>query len=173
MYIRCFFMSRRRYRNLLHTGIVLVWIAGLALGFAAERFYGDVYCGQFELAPTCSPDFWGLAVVNLFPLLISAFAVWINPRLIYLLCLLRGMSLGLGLCACAKLYGQAGLMMASLLMFSLTLFSPVLLWYWSGVLSWETVARRRNTAVCCGIALVLALVDLWVIAPFLQEVMNF
>ena len=173
MYTRCFSMSRRHYRTLLHTGIVLVWIAGLALGFAAERFYGDVYCGRFELAPMGSPSFWGLAVVNLFPLLTSAFAVWINPNLIYPLCLLRGMSLGLGLCACAKLYGEAGLMMASLLLFSLTLFSPVLLWYWSQALSRKTADLRRDTAVCCGIALALALVDLWVIAPFLLEVMNF
>lgn len=173
MYIRCFRKSRRYRRFHLHTGICLVWIAGLALGFAADRFYGDVYCGFLECAPMCQPSLFGLAVVNVFPLLISAFAAFINRNLLYGFCLLRGVGLGLGLCACARVYGQAGLMMSVLLLFSLVLFSPVLLWYWSGVLRCERTGIGRDTAVCLCIAAVLALADYWLIAPFLWEVMIF
>jgi len=173
MYIRCFGNCHRYRSYRLHTGICLVWIAGLALGFAADRFYGDVYCGLLTCAPTCQPSFWGLAVVNVFPLLISAFAAYIYPNLLYILCMLRGLSMGLGLCACARIYGQAGLMMSGLMLFSLVLFSPLLLWYWSAAVSLERLSFQRNTVICFCVALVLALADFWIIAPFLQEVMIF
>lgn len=170
---RCLDKSRQFYRAILHNGIYPVWVAGLTLGFAADRFYGDVYYGLLEQAPLCQPDLWGLALVNVFPLLISALAVLIFPALLYFLCLIRGISLGAGLAACAGIYGQAGPMMALLLLFSLVLFSPVMLWYWTRALCADHAERLADTLLCCAAALVLLGVDLWITAPFLGEIMIF
>ena len=172
MYIRCFRKSRYNIRSLLHTGIVLVWVAGLALGCSAVRFYGDVYCGLLESAAMHRPDFAGLSVINLIPLLISAAAVNIYPELSYILCLCRGFLLGFGLGACVLVYGTAGMMMAWLLLFSFLLFSPVLLWYWSCVMQGQRITGRDTLMCACG-AFVLAWAEHWVIVPFLQEIMIF
>lgn len=173
MYIRCFNVRRRFCRTDLHAGISLVWIAGLALGCLADRFYGDVYRGFFEGASLLQPGLLGLAAVTVFPLLISAFAVWINPFLLYIPCLLRGFTLGLALCACGTVYGQAGPMMFGLLVFSLLTYSPVLLWYWYRALTLESWNFHRDTWLCFGIGLVILSLDYWIIAPFLQEIMIF
>ena len=170
---RCFEKSRRFYRSILHTGICPVWVAGLALGFAADRFCGDLYCGLLEQAPLCRPDLWGLALMNVFPLLISAFAVLIFPAVLYLLCLLRGVSLGMALLGCVRIYGTAGPMMAALLLCSLLLFSPVMLWYWNRALSRDRSGLLADTLYCCAAALVLLGADLWIVAPFLGEIMIF
>jgi len=173
MHRRCFEKSRHFYRSILHTGICPVWVAGLALGFAADRFCGDLYCGLLEQAPLWLPDFWGLALVNIFPLLISACAVLIFPALLYVLCLFRGLMLGIGLLGCIRIYGQAGPMMAGLLLFSLLLFSPVMLWYWDRALNSRHTGLLADTLFCCSAALVLLGADLWITAPFLREIMIF
>lgn len=173
MHRRWFMKVRRSFRNLLHPGICLVWIAGLALGFAADRFYGDVYCEVLELAPMCQPTFSGLSTVNVFPVLISALAVLINTNLIYILCLFRGMLLGLAVCACGKIYGEAGLMMVCLMLFSLLVFSPVMLWYWTGAMGAQRNKLLSSSTVCAAIALIVAWIDDWLVAPFLWQVMNF
>ena len=173
MHIRYFAKSRYFYRSVLHTGVYPVWVAGLALGFAADRFCGDLYCGLLELAPLAAPDIWGLIVINVFPLLISAFAVSIYPYVLHILCLLRGMVLGMGLLGCVRLYGRAGLMMAGLLMFSLVFFSPVLLWYWNRSFLREKAALMQESVACLVLAMVFAWVDVGVIAPFLREIMIF
>lgn len=170
---RCFHKSRYFIHSILQTGIFPVWIAGLALGFSTDRFYGDVYCGLFEMAPLCQPDFAGLAMVNLIPLLISAFAVLIFPGVVYILCLLRGILLGAGLLACVRIYAQAGPMMAVLTLFSLVLFSPVMLWYWSRVWNGDRSGFLADTLFCICAAMVLLWLDLCVIAPFLREIMIF
>lgn len=173
MYLRCATMSRFDKNTFLRAGLCLVWIAGLSLGFYAARLYGDALCASVLLAPGQTPTFWGALSVNVLPLLISACAVFFLRTMLFPICFFRALYVGLGLGAMVSVYSSAGWMMSGLLMFGALVFSPVLLWYWCSCLEHGRDSIRQDTFVCLGIGLVIALADLWMVSPFVREVINF
>lgn len=173
MYHRCFDTSRFDKNTFLRAGICLVWIAGLSLGFCAARSYGDTYEAYILQAPDSLPSFFGVLSVNVLPLLISACAVFFFRSISFVLCLLRGILLGLGLGVIAVSYGGAGFLMSGSLLFSLLASTPVFFWYLCRRLEHGIRSFRRDTVICLLTGLVLSLLDIWVVSPFLREIMNF
>ena len=173
MYLRCFATSRLDQYTILRTGIWLVWVAGLSLGFAADRLYGDAFGECIALAPVEVPTVSGLFTVNVLPLLISACAVLISPYLLYPLCLFRGGLLGASLSAVASIYGAGAGIMSSLLLFSSLVFSPFLLYFWVGLIQREHKSFGSSFLFYGGIGLLVAALDNWVIVPFLREILIF
>ena len=173
MYLGYFSMSRLDRNTVLRAGIWLVWVAGLSLGFLADRFYGVALGECLALAPVEAASVFGLATVNVLPLLISACAVLISPYLLYPLCFLRAGQLGLCLRTLCGCYGEGAASMATLLLFSSLAFSPFLLRCWMELME----NRGKFLLGCCGIylgiAVLIAALDYWVITPFLLEIMIF
>ena len=150
----------------------LIWGAGLSLGVAADRFYGEAFRACLLLAPHQIPSFLGTMCVNVLPLLISAYAVSFFPMAVYSLCLFRGVLTGAGISALASLFSEAGGMMCFFLLFSLLVYSPVLMWYWFRMLR-DPSSFRRDTTLCIAIGIGVAFLDRGIIAPLLQEIMIF
>lgn len=173
MYQRCFEMSHLDKNIILRTWLCLVWIAGLSLGFCAARSYGDSFAAFIKMTPDVVPSFWGALSVNVLPLLISACAVFFLRSIVFPICFFRAVSFGLGLGLIALSYSGAGLMMSGLVMFSALLFAPVLLWYWCRRLELGRRLFRHDTVLCLLIGLFIAGMDVWMVSPFLREVMNF
>lgn len=173
MYIRHFHVSRFDKNSFLLVLLCTIWVAGLALGFFAARFYGATLDACMTLAPARSLSFSGVLAVIVFPLLISACAVIIFRCALYPICFLRGISFGLTLGSIAAVFGSAGFLMTGLLMFSAVLYAPVLLWYSWRRLEMDRICFGSDTLVCLLIGLVIGLVDMLVISPFLAEVMTF
>lgn len=165
-------MSRFDRNAFLRAGIILVWAAGLSLGFAAARSYGDALCDSVQMAPAKQPTFFGALAVNGLPLLISALAVFFHRSALYVVALLRGFCLGLGLMAVSASYAGAGLMMSVLLLFSSLAYGPVLLWYWCRAYTPES-DFCRDTLVCGLVELVICAADVWIVSPLLREIVIF
>lgn len=173
MHRRRFEMTRFDKNTFLLCQLCLVWIAGLSLGYAAARFYGDAFESCVPLCVTTSPTFFGSLSVNVFPLLISACAVFFYQAIAFPLCFVRGLILGIGFGAVCGAYRGAGLMMTVLLMFSAVVFAPVMLWYYCRRLLWGKQSFRQDTVFCMLICLAAATVDIRIVAPMLREIMNF
>ena len=173
MYKRCCFMSRFDKNIFLLTWLYLVWIAGLSLGFFADRFYGDAFDVYIQEAPASCPSFSGCLAVNVLPLLISACAVFFLRSIAYPICFFRGIFLGFGIGAIARGYNCAGFLLGGLLLFSIILFTPFLLWFFCRRLEFGSHSFRRDMLLCLVVGIVVAGLDAWVVSPFLQEVINF
>ena len=173
MYQRCFCVGCFDKNAILWLRLCLVWLAGLSLGFIAVRFYGDSLEAYIQKAPAVAPDFIGCLAINALPLLISACAVFFFQAIVYPLCCLRGFITGLGLGSIAISYCGAAYMMAGLLQFSMILFTPFLLWFFHRRLELGERYLRRDYGLCFGIGLIIACTDVWMVSPFLLEVINF
>lgn len=173
MYHRCFLMSRFDKNTFLLAGLCLVWIAGLSLGFCAARSYGDAYEAYILQVPDSLPSFLGMLSINVLPLLISACAVFFLRSIVFVLCFVRGVCLGVGLGVIAASFHSAAFLVSGLLLFSLIAFSPVFFWYMCRRLEQGSQSFLLDTFVCVLIGLVLLLMDIWIVSPFLCEVMIF
>ena len=172
MYSGCMMTCRIDKNTFPRAWLGLFWCAGLALGLMAERFYGDMMISCVRLAPKQLPTFLNSLSVNAFPLLISAIAVLLFRPALFLIALLRGLCMGLSMGAVVDAYGNAGLMMSLLLMFSSLAFAPVMLWYWCRNLEKDNGPVWKIFLYCLFASLIIAGMDVFLMAPFLCEVMN-
>ena len=148
-----------------------VWLAGLSLGFLADRFYGDCYERMAFSAGRSALTYLGACVVTILPLLLSALAVFIFHRFgACLACFLRGFTMGFFL---GLLTAAGGAWLAVLLLFSGLCFCPVLLWYLWRRFSVGMRDARRDFGYCFLAGLCLAAVDTWVVSPFLATALAF
>lgn len=148
-------------------GVVLcgVWLAGSSLGLWAARLYGDAPEEMILRAGAMELRFRDAFLVAVWPLLLSAFAVFFFHRFgAYLAGFLRGAGLGFSLGCLAQ---TGGMWLAVLLQFSGIFSSPALLWYLWRRLELGLRYAPRDALCCAPAGLMLAAMDKWVVAPFL------
>ena len=153
-------------------GIALcgVWLAGSSLGLWAARHYGDMPEELIFRAGASELRFLDGCIVTLFPLLLSAFAVFFFHRFgAYLSALLCGTGLGVSL---GVLMEAGGIWLAVLLRFSGLFFGPVLLWYLWRRLEWGLRDAPMDAVWCVLAGAALAAVDTWAVAPFLAAALS-
>lgn len=149
------------------------WYAGLSLGLAAARFYGDTMVSLLRLAPAVSGSMMGAFWISLLPLLLSACAVFLFRRAgCYAACLLRGFGLGYVMACIRRCYPGAGLLMSLLLTFSALWGSVILFWYHLRRITLRDADFLRDTAAAAAALCAVAAVDHWFITPFLVDVIN-
>ena len=172
-----------RFRLFTHQGferssvpglkLLVFWFAGLFLGIFAVRFCGGTFVSSLSAAAGQRVSA-AILPLTLFPLLVSAAAVLIFPySVLYGICFFRSFSLGLtlqGVCVC--FHGCAALA-ASLLLFSGLAFSPVLLWFWWRRLAKGQASCLSDTLICTVVGMAISLADLWIVSPFLADIVNF
>lgn len=160
-------MSRN---TILGLALIVVWFAGLSLGFVATRLYGDTLVSCLSQAAGLQATIV-TPFVTLLPLLVSALAVIIiHPDFLYAICFVRAVTLAMMLQALATCFHSGVYLAAIFLLFSSLLFSPVLLWYWWRRLSLQTDKFIADTLLCSAVGLVIGLLDYWFISPFLVDV---
>lgn len=155
-------------------GLLACWFAGSSLGLLAARSHGDAYASFLGSLPECMPGFGGILASAVFPLLLSACAVFILRSVgCFCACLIRGLGQGLLLGVIGQVYGSAAPLMAFLLMFSGLWVNAVLLFFWLRRLTLGPEELWPDVLVCFGLCLVIGMADIHVIAPFLADVINF
>lgn len=153
--------------------LAAVWLAGLALGMTAIRFYGAPPDDLIVSAAEGTVSFSALVVVTLFPLLLSACAAFLfKAPGVYALCLMRGVCLGLMIGWVTAARGPGGILLGALLLFSALAYSPVLLWYWHQRLTAPSGRILPQTLGCACIGIGISALDCLLIAPFLADVMT-
>ncbi len=144
------------------------WIGSWLCGCMAAEF------GQLlhQAAAQGAVGLGGLGI-SLIPLALTLAASSLGWRWpVWLLCGLRGMLLGCGLGWLRICFGQAAGMLAVLLLFSLLLSSPVLLWYWWRCLHRAGEVRLWEFLWCLTALTVIWAMDRWMIGPFLERVVT-
>lgn len=165
---------RRMLRNTTPEQLLfLCWFAGSSLGFCAARFSGDAFASFLVLLPGQLPDWGGVFVSAMLPLLLSAIAVFLFQAAgCYLSCLIRGFGQGAVVCLIGLEFGSGAPLMTVLLLFSAWLINPVLLLYWLRCLHGDFHSHLPDTAATALLCGLVGAVDHGLIAPFLLDVIN-
>lgn len=172
MYITSFSLPTLHRSMIPGLALCADWFAGLSLGLLAVRFHGDTLISMVMQSAGSVGTLAGMLNATMVPLLLSACAVFLfGSRGIWPVCLLRGIGLGMMLGAVCGAYGAGGWLVGLLLLFSGLWFSPVLIWYWLRRIT-DAGEFRRDTLICLGLALGITVIDYWMVAPFLVDVIN-
>lgn len=167
------FLRRYDKNTIRGVGLLACWFAGSSLGLCAACVCGDAYASFLQPLTGCLPEFGGVFASAVFPLLLSACAVFFfRSAGCYGMCLLRSLTQGFLLGLVGGLYGSAAPLMAFLLLFSGLCVNPVLLFFWLRRLAFGTQGLRNDTIVCLGLCTMIGAMDYLVIAPFLVDVIN-
>lgn len=166
---RFFHWDNSRHRQIPSVWfLACFWLCGLLVGAALFRMAEIPDTDLLREAVTRPVSMTGSLVVSGFPFLLSAIAVsFSSPRLLFLV------AFGKGICVCfvslcvSSVFGAAGWLMRYLVMFSDFWILPWLVWFWIVSLQSGRNLRIRSFAVCCGAALVGALLDTRFISPLL------
>lgn len=150
------------------------WTLGLSAGV---YFAGTMQSSVFSLmraAASSRVSIVGLIVLLIFPLLLSAFAVYLSAPI----CLLpvsfcRGAAFGF--CSLGALYafGSAGWLVRLMLLFSASAMTVPLFWFWIRHISGNKLLLRRDLAVCSALAVVIGIIDYFLVSPYLVMLMNY
>ena len=148
------------------------WIAGLLLGvsfaFLTDQTILLMMCG-WCYAPVSIVD---LLFGCLFPLLLSAFAVYLNESwTIYPILFLKAFSFGLCGCAICRCFGTAGWLMSGLMQFSGCISSAALL-HFALIVSQDRAKGLARLPWFAVLNTAIVLVDIYFIAPILYGALN-
>ena len=173
--MQSFSLSLRRLdkNTIREWALIALWIAGSSLGLLAERLFGDAYASFLQPLAGTGPDLGGVFAAAIFPLLLSACAVFLwGAAGCYGMCLLRGVSQGLLLGLIRRCYGTAAPLVALLLAFSGLAVNAVLLFFWLRRLRMGQTDFQKDLSVMLGLGACIALTDHLLIGPFLADVIN-
>jgi len=173
MYRRSVVSCRLNKNTFLRMMVILCWVAGLSLGIGADRFYGEALQACLLLTPHLRPLLLGSMCVNIFPFLIFACAVVFIPGAAYGLCLVRGFLTGSAIAGVVSCFSGAGLFMCLMLLFSLLLFAPVILWFSLQSIFTEQTGFAKDVFFCLLLGAGICFADHFLIAPLLLEITIF
>lgn len=165
----CFTGLSRRYIAVV---LAFVWCSGLVLGSAAAYYADTSFLSMMRTAVSGRVSISGLFAVFLFPLLFSAFAVYISCYWLFVpIAFLKAFSFSFFGCCLARSFGIAGFMVRMLVMFSDCLLMPVLLWLW-----FSSCCRQKRSVIlrhCIAVLFLICIgfIDLNFISPFLANLL--
>lgn len=150
--------------------LAFIWCVGLLLGMlTALRSEG--LGAVFQRAVRVAPSAFELLSAAIAPFLLSGLAVYLSEP--WLLLVISGVkAFGFGFCACGTIlaFGQGSWLVRFLFLFSDCCLIPLLLFYWVRHLCGKTAAWELRA--CLIVALLIALVDYWVVSPFLVSILG-
>ena len=153
-----------------HKFFAFVWVSGLILG-ALTSVSADISLASTMRAALCGGmSIFGLLVVVLLTLFLSAYAVYFSqPVLLVSVVFLKAFLFAYTGAGLLTLYPSSGWLIRYLLMFSDTLMMPLLWWFWLCAESGERVALLHRTAFSTLVACSIGCVYYALIAPFLAR----
>lgn len=153
--------------------LAFVWIIGFVVGAILSHFSEAYIVSLMRAAASCRVSIVWLVICNLFPLLLSAFAVYFStPVVAECFMLFRAFSYGYIVFGLVPAFGLGGWLVGMLLLFSACSINVMLLWLF---LSSDKMCFRvfwTRLAVCVSAVLVITVVDYLYIAPFLARIME-
>lgn len=152
--------------------LAFFWCLSFSVGILFVQFNRDITVSLMCTAPLCRVSIFGLVVTLLFPLVITAVAVYFSiPFLIFALIILKGVSFGYCLFGSFLAFGSAGWLIFGLLTFSQTLMIIPLLWLWLSGLSTGSTKMFKHICGWLFVAVILCITDYLIISPFLALLM--
>ena len=116
----------------------------------------------------------GLLPVLLLPFLLSAMAVFLSQTwLLYVIGFFKAFSFGFCCALTQFAFGDSGWLIRLLLFFSDSWSLPLLCWFCLRHLDGQLRTVKIDLAACLGLTIFFALMDSWMVAPFLASLINF
>ncbi len=160
-----------RYRVAI---LAFFWIVGLLCGVSFASVAKDFDFPQMRSLAYSRVSIAGLAAVLVFPLTISAVAVYLNvPVFLFPICFLKAFSFGYCLYSISVAFGDAGWLVRVLLLFSDSCMMVPLLWFWCRHQGRKRKSIKRDLTVCTSFAALIGVTDYYLISPYLVELMNY
>lgn len=152
--------------------LAFIWCLSFSIGIVFAYFNQNITVSLMCTAPLCRVSIFGLVITLLFPLLITAVAVHFSiPHLIFPIVIFKGISFGYCLFGSFLTFGSASWLVYSLLTFSETVMVVPLLWLWVVYLCGSTISLKRKFTLCVLAALMLGIVDYFMVSPYLATLM--
>ena len=145
----------------------VAWLAGLVAGLFAATHSTTLHNTLTQSLSYSRLSVVGFLVSLSFPFLLSA--IFFRMSLFGLVIpLIFGKAFSYSWCVCAILilFGDAGWLLCRLLIFSDSIVTVLLLWYWFRGLDRENVRRQVDLLLCLVIALAIGCIDCCAISPF-------
>ena len=153
--------------------LAFLWILGLTFGGFIALHNEDYILPMMRTAVTLRVSIVNLLVLQLIPLVISALAVYFSiPLLIYPLCTFKAIFLGFILGSLGRVFGSAGWLIRLLYLFTDTIMTPLLLWYWFKHISGTKLSINRDNKILFSAFSITAMLEYFAISPFLVVLMN-
>lgn len=153
------------------TRIILLafsWIAGMFFGLNESVPDTAVTVSLMHTVVRSSVSIVGLIAVLVFPLIISALAVFLSAPLVFLpLAFFKAFGYTVCSILIVSAFGSAGWLIRGLLLFSDTCMSIALLWFWFRNIEGKRLSSKKDLAVCAIFALLVGCIDYFVVSPFL------
>lgn len=152
----------------------------LAFFWTASLIYGVYISAQdlsvvslMRLLPYCQVSIVGLIAVSFLPLLITIVcAYYRKPIVIYSILVCKGFLSGYCIGGLASAYSSAGWLIDILLLFSDSCITVILFWFWYRHLIRNEHSLKRDGAIAIVSALVICLIDYFIVTPFLASLVN-
>ena len=152
--------------------LIISWTFGLIFGALVARNSVHLPMMICSIA-TQAPSLLHLLIVALLPFLFTALAVYLSkPWLIVPIALLKAFCFAFCTFGVVLAFGSAGWLVQLFLLFTDTCVIPILIFSWLRYLSHTERSMRGLLIVCSVAAFSIAMVDYFVISPFLLRLVE-
>ena len=147
---------------------------GFSMGIYLARTMQDSMFSLMRAVAFSRVSIVGLFVLLFLPLLLSAAAVYFSiPAMVLPLSFCKGFCMGYCALGILFVFGSASWLVRLLLMFSDCFMILPLSWFWIRHISGCRNMLRRDFLICSAIAIVIGIVDYFLVSPFLVMLMNY
>lgn len=149
------------------------WALGLSVGLILVSTVQESVFSLMRAAACCRVSIVGLIVLLIFPLFLSAFAVFLSiPVMLLPIACFKGIALAFCALGVVYAFGSAGWLIRMLLMFSDSFMIPVLFWFWVRHISGNRNLLRRDFLICAAFAVVIGAMEYFLVSPYLVVLMK-
>lgn len=148
--------------------LAICWIAGLLLGTAYGYRADHFYLHLMRIAVFSHMSIVGLLIILYFPLLFSAFAVYMKrPHWLAVVSFLKAFLFSSCGAALYVAFGSAGWLVRLMLQFSDICSLPFFYWFCMRNITGQKNLMWHDLLICCAVMAILGLFDFCLISPFL------
>ena len=166
------FYNRLRCINPTYS-LAICWIAGLLLGTAYGNRADQASILLMRVAASCHMSIVGLFLILCFPLLFSAFAVYIHrPHWLVVISFFKAFLFASCSAILGTVFSTAGWLVRALLQFSDICTLPLFYWFCTRNIAGQKATTWIDLLICLAAITVLGIFDFCVISPFLVKLID-
>lgn len=163
--------SPRRRRKAFRCYLAFLWCAGLVCGCLAWMWAEDSAVPLMRSVVYAPVSIVGILCVSAFPILISAYAVFLSNFVLLLpVCFGKAFLFSFAALGISQVFASAGWLIQILLLFSSWISLPILYWFWLRSLS--RTANIWEAVFLCSLLILLGSIHYGIISPFLVRLIG-
>ncbi len=165
--------SLHQRRKAIRRYLAFSFFLGLVCGSLAYLSAGESIIPLMRGVPYAPVSIVGALCVSVFPILFSAYAVFLsNYGLLLPLCFAKAFLFSFVSLGISQAFASAGWLMRILLLFSDWTSFPILYWYWLRNLSPDSRFNFWETVLVCSLVGLLGSIHFGIISPFLVRLIG-